>query len=365
MKHKIKLAIILAIEFSALAMVLVLIFLAGKKQYTVTFDLNGGMLIGGSTEQTVTQGNDASPPSVVKEGHYLLGWSGSYKKVTHDVEVSAIWEYETTPGVEYQTKSDATYTEISGCFKSLGGKVYIGAYHKNLKVFSILDSAFESCNKITGIYLLDGILTIGDRAFAECSSLEAIELPMTAVSIGDGAFENCRSLKKIVLPEDLEELGAGAFSGCISLEEVYIPSSIKHISEDAFLGCEKLKRVVFVDYDEDKEEKLFPDLIIDNRAFSGCKALERINLPETLATIREGAFLGCESLMKIVIPKSTVVIEANVFSTAGMTIYTYYGDDAPIPEGFDQKWISEGIVVLRNHDGTDIYKEASDSEAEE
>ena len=39
MKQKTKLIIILAVEFIAISLVLLLIFFAGKKSYTVTFDL--------------------------------------------------------------------------------------------------------------------------------------------------------------------------------------------------------------------------------------------------------------------------------------------------------------------------------------
>ena len=39
MKQKIKLGIILGVEFVAIAVILLLIFFAGKKSYTVTFDL--------------------------------------------------------------------------------------------------------------------------------------------------------------------------------------------------------------------------------------------------------------------------------------------------------------------------------------
>ena len=68
LKQKTKLIIILAVEFAAIIAVLALIFFAGKKVHTVTFDLNGGILISGDLEQRVTQGQHASPPSVAKYG---------------------------------------------------------------------------------------------------------------------------------------------------------------------------------------------------------------------------------------------------------------------------------------------------------
>ena len=82
MKQKIKLGIILGVEFVAIAVILILIFLAGKKSYTVTFDLNGGTLLSGDLVQTVSQGKNATAPKVAKEGCYLHSWSASYKQVT-------------------------------------------------------------------------------------------------------------------------------------------------------------------------------------------------------------------------------------------------------------------------------------------
>ena len=145
MKHKLKLALILGVEFIAIAIVLILIFFSGKKQYTVIFDIDGGTLLSGNLEQHVTQGHSATPPSVAKEGHYLRGWSGNYREVTRNVKVTAVWEYVTTPGVEYEEIEGATYSKISGCYDDLSGKVYIGAYHNDLKVLEIKSGAFNNC----------------------------------------------------------------------------------------------------------------------------------------------------------------------------------------------------------------------------
>ena len=312
MKQKVKLGIILGSEFLAIAIVLLLIFFSTKKQYTISFDLDGGTLISGSLVQSVTQGHNATPPTAVKEGHYLRGWSGNYRGVTSDERVTAIWEYETTPGIEYSTKSGATYTEISGCFRSISGKLYIGAYHNDLIVYGIKTGAFANCSKVTDLYLLDGIITIGERAFANCSSLEMIELPNTATVIGDSAFENCTSLKTIVLPRSLETLGDGAFIGCDALETVYIPDAVENIGENAFLGCYNLKNVIFYSEEEldpdnlnvaaksaqkqDDDNLYYPPLTIGNSAFATCVKLETVIFPAGLTTIEDYAFKGCPSL---------------------------------------------------------------------
>jgi hypothetical protein len=69
-KARIKLWIILGVEFLAIIAMLCMIYFAGKKVYTVRFELNGGVLISGETEQRVTQGNNATAPTVSKNGCY-------------------------------------------------------------------------------------------------------------------------------------------------------------------------------------------------------------------------------------------------------------------------------------------------------
>ena len=256
MKQKIKLIVILSIEFIAIAAMLLLIFFAGKRSYTVTFDLNGGTLISGETVQRVTQGQNASPPQVVKDGCYFLQWSGSYRQVTKDLELKAIWEYETTPGIEYITSEDSNYCEISGAYKGLTGDVYIGAYHDNKKVLGIRDEAFKDCDRITSVYLLDGILDIGDSAFEGCTSMVSIEIPSTVKSLGANVFKNCESLEKVTLPQGLVEIVSNAFDGCDSLKEIILPESLQKMGANVFTAAEM---IVYAYIKENEQPALWSD----------------------------------------------------------------------------------------------------------
>ena len=247
---KLKIIIIFAALFLVIATLLLLIFNAGKKTYTVRFDLDGGTLLRGSRVQSVIHGQDAVPPEVVKEGAFLRGWSVSYKRITKDVVIEAVWEYDTTPGILYTDSEFQNYTEIVGAVKYLQGEVYIGAYYEEKKVLSILDGAFADCTGITKVYLLDGLLLICDNAFAGCASLEEIEIPETVFSIGEGAFAGCESLETLVLNEGLKELGANAFAGCTALETVVLPESLETIGADAFAGCDNLIIKVQISKDE-------------------------------------------------------------------------------------------------------------------
>ena len=226
--------------FLVVSVLLLLIFYEGKKSYVVTFDLDGGTLLSGSVEQVITHGQDAIPPTVVKDGAFLHSWSVSHRRITKDTVIKAIWEYETTPGIIYTDSENQNYTEVAGAFKDLYGEVYLGAHYDEKMVISILDDAFRDCHRITKIYLLDGLITLGNHAFAGCTSLTEIEIPETVIRIGEGAFQGCESLETLVLNEGLLELGANAFEGCTSLKEVVLPESLVKIDPNAFAGCDDL-----------------------------------------------------------------------------------------------------------------------------
>ena len=315
LKQKTKLIIILAVEFIAIIAIIALIFFAGKKTHRVTFDLNGGILLSGDVQQWVTQGQSATPPNVAKHGHYLMGWSGSYKSVTRDVTVKAIWEYETSPGIEYSVPENTNYCEISGSFKEIQGEIYIGAYYNSRQVLGIQAQAFKDRTGITAVHLLDGILAIEDEAFSGCTALEVIDMPSTVVRIGEGAFRNCKNLKEIILPDSLVEIEASAFEGCTSLEKITFKSDLVKIGDAAFKNCEKLDELI---------------------------------LTESIKSIGGEAFAGCDSLTEVIIPENVTAIGKDAFTTPKMTIKLYVSL-LDLPLGFEDGWYADGVTVVYDY----------------
>ena len=326
MKHKIKLGIILGVEFVAIAVILALIFFAGKKTYKVTFDLNGGTLISGEIEQTVAQGKSATPPTVAKDGCYLHSWSASYKQVTHDIVIKAIWEWETSTGFIYTSPSDGEdmdYCEIVRSYDHLYGDVFVGVYHDEKPILGMQKEAFRNRDGVTNIYMLDGMLYIGEYAFADCDNLESVELPGTLRELGEGAFENCVSLERVVFPDELEVIPARAFAGCTSLKEIVIPASVKKISADAFLGCTSLEKITFetediVEIDEETEE-------------------EKIVGKSGVTEIGTNAFVGCVALKEIVLPETVEKIASYTFNNVDLIIKVPFKEEKA-PEGFEDNW---------------------------
>ena len=331
MKQKIKLGIILGIEFIAITVILILIFFAGKKTYKVTFDLNGGTLISGELVQNVPQGKNATPPTVAKDGCHLRSWSASYKQVTHDIVVEAVWEWEiiTTVGFEYSSTENSDYCTIVDSFEGLYGDVYVPVHHGDKKILGIDTRTFYDHNGITAIHMLDGIITIGAEAFAECDELVSVELPGTLKMLGEGAFENCSKLEKVVFPDDLTEIPARAFKNCTSLEEIVIPSSVKTISASAFQGCTSLTKITFATEDITEIDEETKEVTV-----IGKKGLEYIST---------GAFTDCEMLTEIILPETVKYIEVYAFNNPELTIYLPFAEEE-IPEGFSEGWNDVSLV---------------------
>lgn len=237
-KHKIKMIAIFAVGFIAITVLTLLIFLAGKRTYTVTFDLNGGTYISGDLSQSVTQGQNATPPVAEKEGCYLRTWDGSYNRVTGDVTVTAVWEYVTTAGILYNNYG--SYSEISGCYQHLNGNVYIGSYNGNSPVFGVQQGAFRDRNEIEHIFFLNGPVAFEKEAFERCSAMTSIIVPNSLRKIAEGAFRDCTALEEIELYDKLILIGDEAFENCTALEEIIIPSSVQTMGENVFKGCENL-----------------------------------------------------------------------------------------------------------------------------
>ena len=64
------------------------------KTYTVTFDVNGGLLVDGSLSQTVNHGDGAILPTLSKEGYHYQ-WTPDPTSITEDITIIAQWQINT------------------------------------------------------------------------------------------------------------------------------------------------------------------------------------------------------------------------------------------------------------------------------
>ena len=115
--------------------------------------------------------------------------------------------------------------------------------------------------------------------------------------------------KETVIPDKINgtkvtAIGDRAFSGCKNLTDITLPESVTSIGNSAFYDCRSLKSITI------------PKGVscIGWNTFMGCSSLTSITLPEGLETIQGQAFYGCRSLKSITIPEGVESIGETVFS---------------------------------------------------
>ena len=282
-----------------------------------------------------------------------------------------------------------------------------GGSAEPLPVETIDARAFQGCENLSIIRLSENLKSIGNAAFYKCTKLESIELPASLDRIGEEAFAfsgikqittrrtkpqnitkdvfkgvnlaqcvlyvpaGCRAayqnangwkdfgqiLEPGELPEPVEdapysglhfelhedftakvikhddnlfisgdltipatitnggytytvnEIEKSAFSGCKNITSVALPNTITIIPDDAFYICHSLQTITL------------PSSLnkIGARAFEGCDKLQSVNLPVTLKEIGSHAFYNCYALKSITIPAGVKVIPEYCFANCGLT----------------------------------------------
>ena len=95
-----------------------------------------------------------------------------------------------------------------------------------------------------------------------------------------------------------------AFSDCRHLRKIDIPDSFTEIKTHAFFGCKNL------------EEVILPKNLrrIAGSSFENCEKLHTINIPDSVSLIKHKAFANCRSLHHIRIPSDVTEIHPGSFS---------------------------------------------------
>ena len=221
---------------------------------------------------------------------------------------------------------------------------------------------------------------IYNYAFYQHSELQIVTIPNSVTSIGESAFFDC-GLNGVTIGNGVTSIGEWAFFGCTKLVEVINKSSLSIIAGDQGNGCvgyyakevhNETSKIVnqddylFYSYDgvdyllgyigKDVELTLPESYNGENyevrfAAFSNCKRLISINIPDSVTRIGESAFSHCLSLTSITIPNSVTSIDGTMFvECLSLTSVIFNGTIAQwnTIEKRDH-WVSEDIPATHVH----------------
>ena len=111
-------------------------------------------------------------------------------------------------------------------------------------------------------------------------------------------------IRKVVVAHGITYIGFQAFSYCKSLSSVQLPDTLTGIGQHAFADCKSLTEV-----------KLPEGLLqLKSNSFTGCISLPSVSLPSSVVYLGNSAFEGCNSFTRIDIPDKIVHIGDRVFA---------------------------------------------------
>lgn len=113
---------------------------------------------------------------------------------------------------------------------------------------------------------------------------------------------------EIAIPSEIDgylvtAIGEYAFSDCKTVVSVTIPDSVETIGRSAFSGCFALENITL-------PKKLE---VIPTEIFVNCRSLKKVNIPDNAITIEMWAFYSCEKLVHVKLPEKLVSIEQEAF----------------------------------------------------
>ena len=221
--------------------------------------------------------------------------------------------------------------------------------------------AFRFCKNLTTIEIPDSVTEIGELAFEFCSNIEKVKLSNKLTILKRQTFSCCEKLKELYVPASVKSIEETALGWTHNLEnlvlnngleeikddfkftklkKLFIPKTVKKIQSGlAILGRSEFHKIEYEVSEEnphfsvingslynknktrliavfptDKKQFIVPEgvQIIEDFVFADLH-LERIDLPNSITTIKHRCFEDCTNLRKIRLPISLENIDFRAF----------------------------------------------------
>ena len=221
-----------------------------------------------------------------------------------------------TSSAETSRTKDKTNTVVSVMYKCPSkNNDYIYEFNENgitLVKYIGKDTEISVPQTIDNVYITE----IGNECFSQNQNIVSVEIPHCVRTVGSYAFYNCKNLNSVIIKEGVEKIASSAFDGCTSLKDVSFPSSVKEIGFCAFSNCTSLDTISFIGK---------RPLSIGASAFS-YTPVSKVVLPEGTESISNAAFTHCKKLKEVYVPESVKEIKSNAFKNSPkVVLYIHEG----------------------------------------
>lgn len=157
-------------------------------------------------------------------------------------------------------------------------------------------------SQIRSVEIGEGITSIGSCAFYKCVNLASAVIPEGMTTLGDSAFSCCPSLKEIYIPSTVEKIGTRTFSWFVGLEKITVSENNPVFHSDGNCIIETATKTLLTGCNTSVIPTDGSVTAIGDNAFSGCKGLSSIVIPDCITSIGECPFVFCNSNLTVIFP---------------------------------------------------------------